>query len=357
MLIMKTQIYTSLTSDFEREWQSLWDTSKRHATAFNSPAWLVAAQSAFDHRDIRIIAIRSKKNALVGVAALVKQQAYGVSVYASPAARFADKPSILIDWGDAAAVSALAAAFTSLGTVYLQYCKSEIAQALQNAQPAITFQDDLTSQVHFNGTYTGTLTKDTLKKIVKRMEKAPERVTVRYSKKNHHAILPDVYAVEEDSTKKERGMAEFIDKRTRNFFESIAQKNADLMRIILIDIGKKPVAYSVDFLAHEVYQGSQKAFVKGYEYYQPGKYMALKLLEKNFQEGRRAFDFGRGYDSFKEQFTNTPIPVYSIIIGNRAGGTYLKTVSAARKKIYETVVINHGLYKTIKKVKRVLALS
>jgi CelD/BcsL family acetyltransferase involved in cellulose biosynthesis len=351
---MKTSISRELSPDLRREWEALWRANPHLATAFNSPVWLCAAKVAFKPKDVRIITIREEDNTLVGVCALTGDTVYGLRVFTSPVRQFADKPSILLDWTNVQAVKALTIAFKSIGTIYLSYCREEIAKALQKAAPTVVFQDDENAIVEFKDGYRGDLSRDSYNKILKRIKKSKEPVTMRFSKSSHDALLKDVYAVEKISTKGERGMAEFNSLAVRTFFEALAIDQPELVRISILDIGARPVAYSIDLLAHGIYQGSQKAYVKGYEYYQPGKYMVLKLLEHNYTEGYQAFDFGRGYDNFKIQFTKTVRPVYSVVAGNQAAGLYLKNARAARQKIYESVVRNKALYKTFKGVKQVL---
>lgn len=353
---MNTQVHTSLTPELAAEWEALWESRRDLATAFNAPQWVKAAQSAFGQRDIRIITVRTDDGQLAAVCSLVKFRLYGIAVYGTPAAELADKPAILIDWANTFAVKSLSAELGKLGIVYLSYCREEILNGLKSAAPQniMSFEDDQNAIIDFtNGPY-GDLSSSSLNKINNRINKSEEPVGMRHSELDPAHMLELTYQVEAQSTKKDRGMGVLIRPEIRAFFESLAIQKPELIHVSVMDIGGKPVAFSIDFLAHKMYQGSQKAYLHGYEYFQPGKYLVTKLLEYNHQKGYRGFDCGRGYDNFKFQFTKNVKPVYTVILANKMAGQYISLVRSVRHRVYHAVVNQKSLYKTFKSVRKAL---
>lgn len=348
---MKTTIYTSVTSELSKEWNSFWQARRDLATAFNSPLWLEAARHALGQADVRIITVRTNDGALKAVCALAKTRMYGVSVFTAPAAELADKPPILIDWTDKQAVGALYTELKKLGIVYLSYCAASVKESIEGGAntPIISFQDDLNAIADISINPYADLSPSVIKKANKRISKSEEPVTMHHSNQNNHIeLLKTAVAIERESTKKARGMGVLVRTQIEAFFQYIALHKPELLDISVMKIGEKPVAFSVDFLAHNIFQGSQKAYLRGYEYYQPGKYLIMKLLEYHFEKGRTAFDFGRGYDSLKAQFISNPQPVYSVILAGQTAGHYLAFIKKLRDQAYNIVSSQKHLYKALK---------
>lgn len=350
---MNTHVHTSLTPELAAEWRALWESHRDLATAFNAPEWVEAAQKAFSERDIRIVTVRTNDGQLAGICSLVKFKLYGMTAYGAPAAEFADKPTILIDWDNTLAVEHLAGELGKLGIVYLSYCRGEIMNRLSAAAPGhvVSFQDDQNAVVDFaNGPF-GDLSQSSRNKIRNRINKSKEPVTMHHSEHDPVRMLKSTYRVENQSTKNARGMGVLTRPQVRSFFERLALRKPELIHVSIMEVGDKPIAFSVDFLAHKIYQGSQKAYVHGYEYIQPGKYLVMKLLEYNCEKGYSGFDFGRGYDNFKLQFTKNVRPVYTVVLANKMVGQYISRIRTIRHHVYHTIVSQKPLYKAFKTVR------
>ena len=355
---MKTHIHTSLKPKLRAEWDALWALRPLQATAANSSAWLVAAQEAFGHRDIRIVAVYGDNDQLVAVASLVRYRMYGTVVYGAPAQDFADKPSVLVDWNDTEAVAALATAFKQIGTVYLAECDGKALTALTRADAqAAFFQDDFNAIVTFTprNAY-GDLSKNELTKIKKRISKVSEPVTMRHSITSHEAMLATAFEIESESTKNARGMKVLGRPEVQTFFQTLSSVKPELMHVSVLNIGTRSVAFSIDLLAHGMYHGSQKAFLNGFDAIAPGKYLVMKLFEYYHEKGYTGIDLGRGYDSLKRQFSAQANPLYTVILGNATTGSYLSFMRTTRIKVYDSVVRQKVLYRTFKAVRSILPI-
>lgn len=352
---MKTAVYTELTPQLAKQWEALWEARRDVATAFNSPQWLAAARHAFGPAEERIITVSTDDGTLKAVCALVKCKLYGVTLYAAPAPGLADKPSILVDWSDYAAVRTLTAALKKLGIVYLSYCPAGITNSIQGGagNNLITFQDDQTVYVDFKNGPHAELSTNTLRKIDKRISKSPERVSMSHSEHAHDELLTTAFDIEKRSTKNLRGMGVLIQPEIQSFFRRLASLKPELVHVSTMNVGRAPIAFSIDLYVHNTYQGSQKAYLRGYEQLQPGKYLVTKLLEYNYTKGRSGFDFGRGYDSFKAQFIKNPRPTYTVILAGPATGRYLSFIRSLRDRVYNIVFSQKQLYKAFKSMRAV----
>ncbi|MBI1863482.1 GNAT family N-acetyltransferase [Candidatus Microgenomates bacterium] len=354
---MKAHIYKRLTPDLYGEWTDLWNASADRATAFNSPAWLKAAISAFDYRDVRIVAVRDADERLVAVAALIKYRRYGLTVYGAPALQFADKQSILVDWSHWEVVEKLTSALKKLGTIELNYCTDEMRIRMQHtlSDSAITFQDDLNYIVDLSVSPTGDLSSKSKSKIRRTINKLEGPVTVHFSQDGTKNLFEKAYEVEANSTKKYRGMSVLTNPEVRVFYEILASLHPKLVNVSVLDNDQKPIAYSIELWGNGTYQGSQKAFVKGYEYFQPSKYLVMKILEHAHANGLTLFDFGRGSSEFKKHFTDTVQPLYTIIIPKPLlAGIYLAAIHSLRHITYDTIVRQPKLYRAFKTVRATL---
>lgn len=355
---MRTQIHTSLSPALRAEWDALWALNPSRATAVNSSAWLVAAQEAFRHHDIRIVTVHGDNDQLIAVASLVRNRMYGTVIFGAPAQDFADKPPVLVDWNNNQAAAALATAFKQIGTVYLAECSKTALDALTTADSqSQSFQDDLNAIVTFtpDNAY-GSLSKNELTKIKKRISKVTEPVTMRHSETSHSAMLQAVYAIESESTKNARGMQVLGRPEVRTFFETLSSIKPELIHVSVLEIGTKPVAFSVDLLTQGMYHGSQKAYLSGLDAIAPGKYLVMKLFEYYHENGYPGIDLGRGYDSLKRQFATEAQPLYTVVLGNATTRSYISFMRTLRIKVYDTVVKQKALYRTFKAVRSILPI-
>lgn len=348
---MNVHIATTTSDQLLKEWESLWNTSQM-ATMMNSPYWFQAAFHAFKPKAIRIICIY-EEDQLRAVAPFFQEKHYGVPLYVTPLHDLGDKSSILCDFNNTPLTKLLILKIRELENVWLTGLSKIEFDSVQIAVPhARMIATDLNAYITiFEGIY-GDFPKPMKAKVINRSKRSSQPLHVEHNEDNHTNWLPTIFEIDQNSVKQKKGRSIFGRKEVRVFFQNLYRLAPKRILISLLFFGEIPISYTLGFVCNNIYQGSQKAFLPGYEYYCPGSLLLLNVLELMHNKGSPEFDMGKGYDSFKSGFTKKTRPLYTVAFTkNNWTCNYLHKISLLRQTLYAFVEHHHTLYGAYKNLK------
>lgn len=338
---MRVQIFLKPTEILIKEWEKLWENSL-YANVVNSPAWFLYACKAFSYKEKLIVALYADNDSLVGVGGFVKNNLYGISVYTVPALEFADKNPLLIDFKNKNYIKIFFKEIDKLGTVCISALSRDEVKLIDST---CIFIDSICPFIELSGGTYVDLSKHKKKKLFKRLEKLPEKITFKNYNGTDLEALEIAYSIELESSKIKSGKKVFSKSSNRVFYSELAQKVPYNTIVSLLFFGQKPVAYTIGFLCNGIFTSSQKAHLDCYSYYNPGRVLKYYLIDYLNKMGIAEFNFGRGADYFKMSFTNTTRELYSIVVSRKKIiKSYILVAYRIREFLYNIVSKYKSIY-------------
>lgn len=344
---MKTIKFTALSDKLIADWDAIWKNSA-NANMVNSSTWTIAAQTAFHKKNVCIIAVYDdqEKN-LVAIAAFVKENLYGIPFWTQPGREFADKTSILIDFKDLETVDLLFSEIKKLGTSYLTEYTQDQIQEIQQSVPAITaWKSDVNPYIDFSQGKYGELPNRRRNTFLRRLEETNVHADlVTSADDTSRKALEVCFQIDMASLKQKKGKGIFYREEVREFYKALIVRSPENVPVSVLYLENKPISYLIGFQVKGVYQASQKAFLPGFEFYNPGKLLMIKFIDSFDPNSLPAIELGRGYDRFKLHFTKSYYELYDLIITqNKATAIYITTLLTLKKKAYEAINKHAKLY-------------
>lgn len=349
---MEVKIYTTLDSKLFDDWKSLWEKSGKK-NIVSSPGWFQAAYKAFQPKSVAIVAVYKNTKNLVAIAPFFKTNLFGFSVFTFPAREFAFQEALLIEENSQEAFNSLLKAISQLKNVLLSPLNNQLGKLIHNkVRNSYIFLADKNPYIDLTQYVYGDFPEKKRKNLLNRIQKVDVPVyllnTTEYNKKN----LDLIFHIDQESNKQLHGKGVFYKKEIQEFYISLFQNIPSRLMASFLYFGDIPIAYTIGFLSDSIYTGSQKAYLSGYEYFNPGKILQLKLLDFCDQEKIKTFSFGFGYDRFKMDFTKNVNDVYSVIISkNNILRYYLLGSFYMQKKLYTQFSKSAKVYSLYKKIK------
>lgn len=344
--------YTDVPEKLISDWKKIWNASE-FATITNSPAWLLAAMKAFDYKDVKIITIYSASGKLEAVAPFVKTKIFGLSVYTTPAPEFADRPALLIDYEDKRMTRFLFSEITKLNTVYITCFTPDLLDRIplnNNAYKAFPAEQNPYIDMS-DGPY-GMLSKRKRKVVLNRLESSGQDYSFEPAAANLPAAMDKAFTIDTISAKNAKGKGIFHRKEARELYSQLARFCPSDTIISLLSFDKKPAAYIIGFLHKKTHYSSQKAYIDGYDYFNPGRLSLICLIDHFREKGITEFDLGRGNDRFKQNFTGKVRQLHDVIISkNKVIRFYITTMYRLHTTLYNQISRHPILYKTYKLIR------
>lgn len=350
--MLKTQILSSANDQLITEWEKLWNKST-YANIVNSPGWFQAALSAFNYNGIKIITIRDGKNGeLLAVAPFVKVKYFSVPFYTMPALEFADNTHILADFQNKELISFLFSEIRKLNNVYLPYINDDLLEKTKkHLDFSKIFSGDVMPYIDFaQGPY-GNLPNRKKNIVLNRLNQSGKKFKILTVAPDPSDALEKTFEIDITSAKHTKGQGVFHRRDAREFYKQLAANNPSNIVITLVFFDDNPASYLIGFVCGNIYSGSQKAYVTGYEYYSLGRLSLINLLDYFREKGSPVFSLGRGSDNFKKDFTQNYTQLYNLIISkNKFILLYIPFMYTLRNNTYDYMKTHKMLYSIYKSI-------
>lgn len=338
------------------EWDNLWKRS-HSANIFNSRSWFVAASQSFSYAEKRIVTIReSATGTLVAVVPLVRRKLYAMPVFVLPAAEFVDRFSILSDLSVDGITEKLLDEFYKLGTVFLSgFIKEDVHKLVYGKKGVSFFITDENPYITYSENQRTNSKEPGKGRSLKRAERSFGHVEFSLVREQHDSALRTAFDIDRHSSKNDRGKGVFWREDARSFFMLLAKIVPQHLYVALLSFAGTPVSMNIGFIHNGVYYCSQKAHLSGYGKYRPGGIAFQKFLETREAENIHEVDIGRGYDSFKMEFTNTVRALYGVVVSRwMVARIYISIVCILRMSLYHFFVGHTAMYRIYREMRMFL---
>lgn len=353
---MKIIKFTEISNKLRADWEALWKNSSC-ANLVNSPAWTLAAEKTYSYKDLLIIAVYDDQEAnMQAIAIFVKEKMFGISLWTVPVIEFADRCTMLANLNDEDVMRFLLSEIAKLGIVYLPYCTQDEMIKMREYIPASKkFKSEVNLYIDFSKGKYGKYSKKR-NNLLNRSENMKMRLDIFTEvNANYSKALEVCFDIDKASVKQSKGKGVFYKNYAREFYKKLSKLSSGNMSITILYLNDKPISYEIGFLARDVYTSEQKAFLEGFEYYNPGKLIVIKLIDYYYEKGFAVMEFGRGCDRSKRDFTSNYHMLYGVIISkNIPLKLYIMAMHDLRTEVYKFVSSHAKLYCFYKKVKEAI---
>ncbi|HZE86807.1 MAG TPA: GNAT family N-acetyltransferase [Methylomirabilota bacterium] len=301
----KYQIHTikNLEETLIKEWKQLWEQAE-NATIFNSYEWFVSCQEVEKFKEYEIH-VCYKDDKLVGLLPLQASYQFGIKVMSVVGKAFLVDTPFLLQTYDASLLEHFFKHIITKKNIYLQKIDNQAASLLQilfpkmffplmSVNPYITITDDPFASV----------SPSTVSQIKKMLRKNPGqfRFEIFDGEIDLEKHLQTMFAVEQNSSKKQRSMDIFSKQQNKDFFTAISKNAKKFVRIGFLYYDTIPISYQFGFLCSKEFIAYQTSYLNEYRKLRPGKTMLFHLLQ-SLKEQVRIIDLGGGISAYKQEFT------------------------------------------------------
>lgn len=302
MTSIHTKVYKNLDKIFISQWENMWEKSP-HGHFFNSPKWFQICVETFNIKTFRIFATY-QHGELKAVLPLVKSKKFGISVFTSPGGRFLEKSNLLMSEKNTFLINSLFTEIEKHGNLFLSEINTKLANHLEKIKPK-----SLISTISINPFIDLTedpcryLVKKQKNRILNRMKRFKPRLKHGHYTNNLSDHLKTIFEVEQKSTKSKNGKDLFSNTEARNLYQNILSIAPENVLIDILYYQEKPVVTMFGIIWKDKYLGFHTSYVAEFKNLLPGKILLHKMIYKLYRGGFKWFDFSRGHNALKKEFT------------------------------------------------------
>ncbi len=353
---MKSVVFRSLEKELKEEWIALWENSIV-ANYVNSPHWFSSVIDSFGYDDYILIALYEKKK-LVGVAGLIKEKRYGISVYTVPPGDFVCGLPFLVDLADKRAISTLVDELIKNGPILLDNVPESVVTLLTKRKVEI-------QAIPYSINFYSYLKKDEQGKVIisnkKQFLRKVKHIENKFTLKIFHGDSEEAFTIafqiDKKSRKEIRGYNAFSGATVQQFYKSLGANFKENFYTHILYFEDTPILYEMGFRIGSTYFGSQIAFNEEYKSFTPGKVFLIKLAESLIGENIQQINFGSGESHVKRLFTEDYMQLYNVVISKSLFiRFYLTTLYKIRARIFASFkkhIRSYAFYRRMKKMLRI----
>ena len=318
------------TPELMSQWKYLWKNAS-NATVFNSPEWFVTCQKQEKSKNFFIVGC-FEKNRLVGIIPLRKSKKYGISVVGCLDTCFQVDTAFLVESYTNDLLQELFSYLIKNYNLYLPKNDNNASMMLHELYPHMFFSllsvnpcIPLTVEPH------ETISPKLLKRIKKIIKDNNDSLHFTLHTDNLEKHIKEMIAVDLNSWKQQKGKSVFKDKKTQQFYKTLAKECSEFARVGILYFNETPIAYFFGFLYGKTFAAYQTSFLYEYKQYRPGQ-TALYLLMENLKDKANVIDMGGGISRYKQEFTKDYRVLYDLFYSENLAIMYwFKTVNFARR--------------------------
>ncbi len=299
---LETKIITKIDKEFLLAWYKLWRESN-YAHFFNTPEWFIACLETEKISDYKIFACYKGGNlcALYPVAVSLK---FGVKVLSSPTKKFSEKSTLLVKDYDPKVVWAIFDAITKNANVYLHELEDKVVSLLLEENPKILASvSSINPYINVKTDSFRFLSKKQKSKVVNKVKKNLPNLSYVQHRDNLTKYLAVIFDIEAKSYKKLKKKDIFSDSKARSLYKNIVKYASKYVSIDIVYYNNKPVVYSFGFIYKNTYLAFHTAYLASARHLSPGKILLYFLLNNLRERNFELFDFARGHNILKKEFT------------------------------------------------------
>ena len=299
---IKVVIIKQLDEAFIGKWSTLLNYSK-NTHFFNTPQWFSSCLNAYDIKEYFIFAAY-QGSGLVGVLPLIKSKKFFVDVFASPGEKYLEKSSVLAKNENPRIINEIISQVLKNGNIYLAETPEKITAILAKRKSrGILTLSSINPYIQIEDFPFGTISEKHKKRIAGIIKKNSANLKFGHYRNNLSEHLQSVFELESRSSKKQDHKDCFSNPDNRRLFKSLIKHAGKDIVINFVYFKNLPIVSSFGFIFNNTYLAYHTSYDKDFSYLIPGKILTYNMLIKLREEGVDLFDFSRGHNEFKNDFT------------------------------------------------------
>jgi CelD/BcsL family acetyltransferase involved in cellulose biosynthesis len=340
-------IHKKIPKSLIAEWETLWHSSP-YSHFYNSPSWFLTYKKIFSPTKYLLITYR-EKNKLQVVIPLVHEKNAGVSTLQFPGGQFIDKSAMLYASLDKKIFEEIFAELSEKYTCYLHELPEELKNVLTNLQTKANITTaSINAFIPLQKDPLRFLDKKQRSKIRNRIKKNSNDLEYMCYKGDKRG-LDIAFEIDYRSTKQKKGQATFMRNENKQFFLELLDSYKDSFVVDVLSYKGNPFVYGIGLIHNKTYCAISTAYDDAYRHLLPGKSLLYYILNRLQAENFEIFDFLRGLNTLKKEFT----PLYStqynaFYTKNHLVKYWWKTAPKIREGIVESPLI-YNTYCQLKK--------
>lgn len=327
----KVYIYKKLNEKLTREWTLCWKKSD-YSSFYNSPSWFKISDKVFDYPEKKIIVLRQNQK-VIAVLPLVRDYRFGIESWCFPGKKFLNKSALLIS--SLSDISRLILSNSVPDNTYLDEVPSMFKNSFQNYTNIGILNASICPYIELNNEPLRYLSRKQYSKIKNKVNYYSSNVKHKVTKGNIKSLFT-AYEIERNSSKYKNGTAEFVNKTSREFFELLCKYESSKIRFDFLIYNSTPIIHSIGIIGEDTYYALHTAYDKKFAKVIPGKQLLFYMLRDLNKRGFRKFDFSRGVNELKNEFTSTSNHQFTVhITKSPTTRWWWKTADKFSKKFVE----------------------
>jgi|SRR5579885_375751 len=307
-----TAVITQLDESFIKQWKQLWENAA-NANIYNSYEWFCTYMEISKNKSYEIH-VCYNDGKLVALLPLQHYRCFGIAVYGTLDKEHLGDSAFLLESFDK---ELLRIFFTDLfkkrKALYLQKIDEKAVTILHEMFPTLFFSlISVNPFIDLRGNPFVSASSTMLSQMKKILRKNEGHIQFTSYNTNLQTHLQTMFALQEESSKKARGMDIFANEDNKHYFQSLTKHCSRFVRINFLYFDSQPVAYEYGFLYKDKYTGEQISYHNGYKKISPGKLIVYFLLDYLAKKDVVFVDQGGGINEYKMQFTSNYRLLYNL---------------------------------------------
>jgi hypothetical protein len=234
---------------------------------------------------------------------LVQEKIYGIPALRFPGGKYLDKSAILYKNFDKEIIRETIEAITKLGNFYLEELSEELTGIITETNKNISKKESsISPYIPIEDNPFRYLTTFNRNKMMNRIKNNIDHLSYQTFYGDAQG-LEVAYAVDRISRKMKKGQGTFVNEKEKQFFSALLKTYKKDFSIDVVYFDNNPIVYGIGLRYKNTYQALNTAYDDNYKYMQPGKTLLYYLLTRLKDEQVEIFDFSRGVNSLKTDFT------------------------------------------------------
>ncbi len=309
---VKFRLIKEINNDFIRNWKNAWE-GQGNSHFFNSPEWFIACLNSFNFKEYFIF-VGTQDRKIKVILPLIRVKKFGINFFVSPGGKYLDKSTIFfVDDINPIVIGALIEKTLEYGNIYLAEADKRIRNIITDLQVnRFVRQSSINPYISLDFNpfrFMKNKSKNEIKNKIKKYADYSFKICTDFFDKH----IKTVFYIENNSFKRKRGRNIFDDKIARRLFLNII-RNREHVLIFLLYFKNKPIAHMVGLVYQRIFLAYHMAYLENYRKLIPGKVLLYFLLPELKKQKFDLFDFSRGDNFLKRQFTQQKKVQYDVFL-------------------------------------------
>ncbi len=338
--------HNQISGQLVSEWRQLWGRSVC-PHIFNSPEWFLSLLEAGIVKNFSLV-VALDSNQIVAVLPVLREKVFGIKTLTCPGGGHLNKLPLLVLENDPEIFCALMGFLKKTGDFYLPETGFETVGFFKVTGADFFALEASASPFLFLGKNPYSyFSKKREAQVLRKARKYKEHLSLKTYKDDNLKGLEIAFVLDEDSAKRENGLATFGGGKEKEFYRELARRFGGQLTVDVLFFDGEPAIFSINFAYGGVYHFYKTSYKKKFNFLAPGKMLLYYRCPSLYREDFSIFDFSRGVSRFKREFTPLSYKQYNVFYAKnifvRWWWILASRAKRAKDKLYENETY-HKIY-------------